>query len=127
MNKNLLESTLSNFLKAWEDKNVEAVVGLMSDDFEYFESPLDAPLTKLQQVRELWKPVKTFEAEVKLSFSTLSVENAYGIFRVKGTYEHTYYKTKKTTQIDRIFLLAVDEKGKITKFIQWREAKDIEK
>lgn len=124
MNKKLLETTLAKLLKAWEEKNVEAVVGLMSDDFEYFESPLDVPLTKLQQIRELWKPVETFEAEVKLSFSTLGVEKAYGIFRIKGTYEHTYDQTKKTTQIDRIFLLAVDEAGKITKFMQWREAKD---
>jgi hypothetical protein len=124
MNQKLLESTLSLFLKAWEQKNIEAVVNLLAGSFKYYESPLDKPLTTPSQIRELWGPVPKFEADISLIYKTLSVEDSFGLFRVMGTYGHTYDEKKKVTKIDRIFLLAVDKSGKITKFMQWRESKD---
>jgi ketosteroid isomerase-like protein len=124
MNKITIESTLNAFLKGWEEKDIEAVVNLLSDSFAYYESPLDLPLTTKDQVRTLWAPVPKFEATVTLSFETLSIEDSFGLFRITGTYEHTYDKTKKITRIDRIFLLSVDTDGKLTKFMQWRESKD---
>lgn len=125
MNKKLLEDTLAKFLKAWEDKDVDAVLNLMSGHFEYFETPLEQPLTKIEEVRVLWNPVKTFEAEVQLAFNILSIQEEYGLFRIQGSYKHTYEKAEKVTKIDRIFLISIDNNGKITKFIQWRESKNI--
>jgi len=124
MNKQMLESTLASFLKAWEQKSIDAVVNLLANSFEYYESPLDKPLTNSDQIRELWSPVPKFEADIKLSFKTLSIEDDFGFFRIEGTYDHTYKRAKKTTHIDRIFLLAVDRNGKIIRFMQWRESKD---
>jgi len=124
MNKKLLESTLESFLKAWEQKNIDSVVSLLADSFKYYESPLDKPLNNLDQIRKLWSPVPTFEADITLSFKTLSIEREFGLFRIEGVYKHTYDQAKKTTHIDRVFLLAVDKNGKITKFMQWRESKD---
>lgn len=125
MNKELLEDTLAAFLKAWEHKNIDEVVGLLAKSFEYYETPLDKPLTTQEQVRELWSPVPTFEANISLSFETLSINSDFGLFRIKGMYAHTYKKSNKTTKIDRIFLLSVDRKGKITMFMQWRESMDL--
>ena len=124
MTKKLLESTLAAFLKAWEHKSIDEVVSLLSKSFKYYETPLDEPLTTVDQIRELWSPVPKFEANITLSFQTLSMNSDFGLFRIKGTYEHTYEKNNKTTKIDRIFLLTVDDKGKMTKFMQWRESKD---
>lgn len=120
-----LESTLNALLKAWEQKNIAAVVDLLSENFKYYESPLDKPLTTKEEVRNLWAPVPTFEADVKLSFETMCVTNEFGLFRILGTYEHNYDGSGKVTKIDRIFLLSVDDKGKMTKFMQWRESKDM--
>jgi len=39
MDKQHLETSLADFLKARENKNIEAVVGLLADKFEYFETP----------------------------------------------------------------------------------------
>lgn len=127
MPKKTIQTTLQEFLNAWEQKDIEEVIDLLADSFEYFESPLEKPLTTKEEVRELWKPVPKFEAKISLSFATLSLEKEFGIFRIEGSYKHTYDKSKKTTKIDRIFLLAVNKKGNITKFIQWREYKDINK
>ena len=127
MNKNLLEKTLDSFLKAWEQKSIESVVDLLADNFEYYESPLDEPLTTKDEIRELWAPVPKFEAEVKLSFENMGIQEEYGLFRIKGTYEHDYDGGNKVTKIDRIFLLSVDGAGKMTKFMQWRESKDTRK
>ena len=124
MKRGNLESTLSQFLKAWEQKSIESVVDLFSDNFKYYESPLDKPLTTKDEIRELWAPVPKFEAEVKLSFETMSITKNYGLFRILGTYEHNYEGGNKITKIDRIFLLSVDNVDKITKFMQWRESKD---
>lgn len=121
MDKRTVESALQNFLNAWERKDVDAVVNLLADSFEYFESPLDEPLRTKEEVRELWKPVPRFKAKVSLSFVTLSLNKEFSLFRIQGNYKHM---DKKTTYIDRIFLISVDNRGKITKFIQWRELKD---
>ena len=122
MDKQQLEATLKNFLKAWEDKSIESVVDLLSDKFEYFETPLEKPLTEKEEIIELWKPVPEVEADIVLSFETMSIGEKYGLFRITGTYSET--DVKKKYMIDRIFLLAVDENGLIKKFMQWRESKE---
>ena len=124
MNKKLLESALTNFLLAWKHKSIDEVVNLLSDSFNYYESPLDEPLTTPKQIRELWASVPKFKADITLAFDTLVINDDFGLFRIKGNYAHTYEKDNKVTKIDRIFLLSIDDKGKITKFMQWRESKD---
>ncbi len=120
MNKHIVQSTLTSFLRAWENKNIEAVLHLLADSFEYFESPLEKPLTTTDQVRTLWSPVPKLNADVSLSFETLAITDEFGLFRIRGTYQH--HDDGTVTNIDRIFLLAVEVNGKITKFMQWRES-----
>jgi len=122
MDKQQLETTLANFLKAWEDKDIDAVVNLLPDEFEYYESPLDEPLTSKEEVIKLWQPVPKTEANIALDFETVSIGKDYGLFRITGTYSET--DVEKKYLIDRIFLLAIDDEGKMKKFMQWRESKE---
>ena len=125
MNKIELESAVLSFLKAWEQKNIDAVVNLLSNSFEYYETPIDKPLTSPDQIRNLWSPVPKLKAHISLSFTTLNAEDDFGLFRIQGAYTYGNDSTKKATKIDRIFLIAIDTEGKITKFMQWRESKEI--
>ena len=64
-----------------------------------------------------------------IKVTTLCVNTNFGLFRIRGTYQPTHEQDEqenKKTKIDRIFLLSVDKNGKIIKFMQWRESKNLE-
>ena len=122
MDKSKLETTLTNFLKAWENKSIDAVVSLLADKFEYFETPLEKPLTTEKEIRDLWAPVPKVEADISLDYQTMAITQKFGLFRITGTYSET--DVKKKFLIDRIFLLCINDQGKMTKFMQWRESRE---
>lgn len=121
MNK-LRNKTLDKFLRAWESKDISAVLELLPERFEYYESPLDKPLNNKQDIAELWAPVPETEAEVKLDYKFLADTDEYGLFRITGEYMEGR-RSKVLKKIDRIFLIDVDDEGKMCKFMQWREEK----
>ena len=123
MNKLPLEKTLVKFLKAWKDKDIDAVVNLLSDKFKYYETPLEKPLTTKKAIIKLWQPVPETEGEIKLNYQTICLKKEYGLFRITGSFILT--DVNKKYIIDRIFLISVDKQGLLTKFIQWRETKKL--
>lgn len=124
MKKESLEVWVTNFLKAWAEKNIEAVLGLLADQFEYYETPFDEPLREKTQVAELWKTVPENQTDIFLSYETLAVTDNYGLFRVSGSFVKK--NINKRVKMDAVYLVAVDERGLCTKFRQWYEGKEEE-
>jgi ketosteroid isomerase-like protein len=116
---NQVAATNQTFLSAWEDKDIDAVIDVLADDFEYYETPFADPITNETAIRDLWQPVPELQTDISLHSTTLSVEEHEGLFRIQDSYIHD--GTAK--EIDRIFHIRVNDVGNMTYFMQWRESK----
>lgn len=113
---------LTKFMDSWKNLEGEKTCDLMAENLEYFENPIDAPITKKDLVKPLWAIVPDNQKDITYSGEVLFEDEDSCIYHF--TMKRTMIATNKVQDIDGIFEIKLDENNKLTYFKQWRFTKE---
>lgn len=101
--------------RVWIEKDLAALPGLLSESFQYFESPFDPPLVTRESVQQEWEVVKHQNIET-LEINVLDGQEDTGV----ATYRFIERKSDGTFVESRgVYWVELDEQGKAVLFRQW--------
>ena len=114
---------IKKFMDSW--KNLEGVktCELMAENLEgYYETPLDKPLTKKNEVKSLWEVVPSNQKDITYTYDILLEDSNHCLFHFTMT--RTMVASGKIQNIDGICEIKLDENNLLTFFKQWRFTKE---
>jgi len=112
-----IDKWLQDLSEFWKSKNIEGVLGLFSDDVEYWETPYKKLKSKKEITNE-WQSVLSQENLV-ISTTIFASENnkhsvVWGIAYDKAKIQHVWAGA---------YLIELDDNGRCTYFMQTGEKK----
>lgn len=113
---------LTNFMESWKNLEGEKTCDLMAEQLEYYENPIDKPLTSKQLVKPLWKIVPENQKNISYVGNILFEDNNSCIYHFKM--KRTMIATNKVQDIDGIFEIRLNDNNLLTYFKQWRFTKE---
>lgn len=105
---------------AWETKRPELAVELCADEFIWYETPFQTPITTKKSLLEEWKSVQHHK-DISLTYEILSCSNNIGIAKWSATFKRLPENTN--AELEGIYLAKLDSHGKCTEFHQWYNSK----
>ena len=113
---------LIDFMDSWKNLEGEKTCELLADNLEYYENPIDKPLTTKEQVKPLWAIVPENQSNISYKGKILFEDNEHCIYHFQM--QRTMLSTGKIQNIDGIFEIKLDENNLLTYFKQWRFTKE---
>lgn len=102
---------IESLKNAWLHKDIDAVLGLFTDDAEYFETPFQKVPTN--DLPELWSAILTQE-NVELNIERLVSEGAQHVVR----WGLTYNRGNDVSDWAGLYIVRLNEAGKCEYFYQ---------
>ncbi len=109
--------------QAWINRNPKVIPSLFADQFEYFESPFDLPITKKKDLLRLWRDVPNNQKDINFDFQIISENNNLLIARFECSF--TRIKTNIKAYLNGVFFIELDDTGLCTSFNWWWNTKEI--
>lgn len=109
---------IKEFMDSWKELNCEKVLNTLSRCVKYYENPIDKPCESFDDVIKLWKVVPENQKDIDYKFEILSYNESVCIVNFQMTRTMTDNNAKQ--EIDGIFQISLNDKGKCTYFKQWR-------
>lgn len=101
--------TWCNLLKKyWEEKDINKIISLFSEDVIYYETPTEK-LNSIKDVKTAWSEIKN-QTTIDITYKILCTENNKCIVNFILTDNPTY---------DMIYEIVLDDNNKCTYFKQW--------
>ena len=113
---------LKQFMDSWKNLDGEKTCELMADKLQYFENPIDKPLTSKEEVKPLWLIVPENQKDISYKGNILFEDEKSCIYHF--TMQRTMIKTNKVQNIDGVFEIKLNNKNQLTYFKQWRFTKE---
>ena len=113
---------LTSFMDSWKNLEGEKTCDLFAKKLQYFENPIDEPLTSVELVKPLWAIVPENQKDITYMGEILFSNNDSCIYHFKM--QRTIIKTNKVQNIDGVFEIKLDDNNLLTYFKQWRFTKE---
>ena len=114
---------LNAFMESWKNLEGEKTCDLIANGCEYFENPIDPPITDISDIKKLWAIVPDNQKDITYSGKILFENNESCIYHF--TMQRTITETSKTQFIDGVFEVKLNDQNLLTYFKQWRFTKEI--
>ena len=114
---------ITRFMDSWKNLEGAKTCDLMADVLEYFENPIDKPLTTKSQVVPLWAIVPDNQFNITYSGDILFEDEESCIYHFMM--QRTMKTTNKIQNIDGVFQIKLNDDNLLTYFKQWRFTKEI--
>jgi hypothetical protein len=114
---NILQNWVKKMGETWKEKNPLIIPSLFSENFQYFETPFEKPLTAKKDLIKLWQEVPSSQKDIKFTFEVLSSNGNTGIINWHAVF--TRIPSNKRAELDGIFYIKLNRKGLCTLFKQW--------
>lgn len=108
----MIEEWLQQFRENWDNKDVEKVLSLFTEDVTYYETPTEklAP----EELENEWKNIKEQE-DIRLELDLFSSDgNKHTV-----QWELSYISDGKRNELRGIYLIKLNENGKCIEFWQY--------
>jgi limonene-1,2-epoxide hydrolase len=112
---------MDNFMTAWKNQDVEAVMQTIADDCEYYETVFEKPCQNISEIKKLWEVVPTNQKNIEYSYEIISENKNFCL--INFLVKRTMISSEEVQEIDGIFQVAVNEDDQCTFFKQWRAVK----
>ena len=109
-------------MSAWKEKNVEAVMKMISKNCEYYETVFDEPCSNFGEIRKLWEVIPANQKDVEYDYKIILENNEFCI--VNFFVKRTLVPSGVVQNIDGIFQISLDDDGLCSFFKQWRSVKE---
>ena len=113
---------LKAFMESWKNLEGEETCELMAEQLEYYENPIDKPLTTKNAVKPLWAIVPDNQKDISYTGEILFENDEKCIYHF--TMKRTMLNTNKIQDIDGIFEIKLNKNNQLTYFKQWRFTKE---
>ena len=116
--KEKYEIWIKRFMDSWKNLDWESTLETLDKNVEYYENPIDEPCKNFEEVTNLWNVVADNQKDINYTFEIVCHDEKFAFINWQMTRTMTQTNTKQ--QIDGIFQISINEKGKCTYFKQWR-------
>jgi len=110
----LVEKWFEELRRIWIKKDLENVPNLLAENFLYYESPFELPLTTTDAVKKEWEPVKG-QIISQLDIHPIFLAGNRGV----ATYTLILGEAGKQQISSGVYFVEINNKGKATLFRQW--------
>jgi hypothetical protein len=119
MTQQQFDAWITEYGKAWEALDPDAVMTLMDrDDLTYYESTFNEPRRSWNEINRLWQVVPSNQKDVKFWHEVMFCTTDRVLAHVKVT--RTIVPSGEKQDIDAAFVFGINTKGLCTYFRQWR-------
>ena len=112
---------IKDFMSAWKEQDVEAVMKTISKNCKYYETVFNEPCSSFEDIKKLWEVVPTNQKDVEYDYKIMLSNDEYCI--VNFFIKRTLVPSGVVQDIDGIFQISLDENGLCSFFKQWRSVK----
>ena len=113
---------IKDFMTAWKEKDVEAVMRTISKNCKYYETVFDESCSSFDDIRKLWEVVPTNQKDIEYNYKIILKNDEFCI--VNFFVKRTLIPSGVVQNIDGIFQISLDENGLCSFFKQWRSVKE---
>lgn len=106
------------FMESWKQLNWKETLETLDKNVKYYENPLDEPCKDFEEVTKLWNVVADNQKDIEYTYHIVAYNEETCIINWQMTRVIT--KTNVKQEIDGIFQISLNDKGKCTLFKQWR-------
>lgn len=110
------------FMDSWKNLEGEKTCQLFAPNVKYYENPIDAPVTSMDEVKKLWVVVPKNQKNISYKGKIVFCDDKHCFYNYQMT--RTMTATNKVQQIDGLFEIKLNKKGLLTYFKQWRFTKE---
>lgn len=104
---------LSEFKEAWAKKDVETVMGLFSDDVDYFETPF-VEFEDKDKLRDEWRSIET-QQDIALELEIFNSEEE----RYTVLWSLSYIENGKEFRSKGVYLIKLNSENRCYEFAQY--------
>lgn len=117
MNNNTGWTWINKLGQCWMEKQPQSIPPLFADEFKYYETPFNNPITTKNQLIDLWQEVPNSQKDITFKFEIISEAD----FRYIAHWQASFTRTPsgKKAFLDGIFLINLNNEGLCTLFKQW--------
>lgn len=116
-----LETWLSAYGRAWEERDADAAAALFTSDARYFETPYAEPFAGSAGVREYWARVTADQRDVKVTHEVVGFTDGVGVARWNSKF--ALASNGARVELDGVFLLTFDADGLCKELREWWHAR----
>jgi hypothetical protein len=113
MDKNLVETWVEGYLRAWSSNDPEEIGGLFSEGAAYYTGPFDEPWQGREAIVSGWLERKDEPGSFDFRYKVLCAEENQGIVRGWTRYSNP------DREYSNIWLIQLDDQGRCTEFTEW--------
>ena len=113
---------IHDFMNAWKNQDVEAVMKTISKNCQYYENVFDEPCSSFEDIRKLWEVVPTNQKDMEYDYKIILENDEFCI--VNFFVKRKLVPSGVVQDIDGIFQISLDENGLCSFFKQWRSVKE---
>lgn len=110
------------FMESWKNLEGGEICKLFADEIEYYENPIDKPLTQKEDIKPLWAIVPQNQKDISYRFDILAEDEERCMVHFIMT--RTMTQTNIVQNIDGVFEIKLNENNLLTYFKQWRFTKE---
>lgn len=114
------KSWLELLKTTWETKDPEMALDLVADEFIWFETPFQTPITSKEDLLKEWESIQDHK-DITMTHEILSYSDNMGI--VKWCAKFKRISSNTDAELEGIYLVKLDSKGKCVEFHQWYNSK----
>lgn len=102
--------------KIWQDKDFDLLAQNLADSVSWYEGSYSQPLQTPQEVVKQWKSDLSTQSGIVAPTKVMGVNGAEGYYHCCASWTEAQ---KGRRELDGIFLVRLDKKGKIKYFNSW--------
>jgi hypothetical protein len=102
--------------EVWEKKEYGLLQEYLAEDIEWREGPYKDPIISRRDVVRLWRNDLATQNNIKVSTDILATDGNKGCYHFAASWVDV---DRGGIEIDGIFLVVLDELGKVQNFNQW--------
>ncbi|MCI8460061.1 MAG: hypothetical protein HFE81_01560 [Bacilli bacterium] len=111
------------FMDSWKELDYQRTLKTLDKNVLYYENPIDNPCKDFDEVINLWNVVADNQKNIEYKYEIISFNEELCI--VNWQMKRTMTASNIRQEIDGIFQISINDKGKCTYFKQWRFTREV--
>lgn len=111
------------FMDSWKELDYQRTLKTLDKNVLYYENPIDSPCKDFDEVINLWNVVADNQKNIEYKYEIISFNEELCI--VNWQMKRTMTASNIRQEIDGIFQISINDKGKCTYFKQWRFTREV--
>lgn len=122
MDKKQFIGWLKKFDMAWESGDAKAAANLFVKKCNYYENPLDPPLTTKKEIQKVWEEVRKTQRDIRVESKVVMTDNNTCVANFKASFYRLV--SNSISNLDGIYIITLSNKNLCEEFHFWWVSKE---